>query len=343
MDPWHAGMMHVSMTVPTDDLRKAPTIYPELEALGYDRAFSFEAKHNPFLPLAVAAQHTERIQLGTAIAIAFARTPMTLANAGWDLQTITGGRFALGLGSQVRPHIVERYGMEWSRPAARMREMVLAIRAIWEAWETGDPLNFEGEFYRHTRMVPAFDPGPNPFGPPPILTAGFGPRMTEVAGEVSDGFLVHPLNTRRSLEELTVPAIARGAARAGRSPSDVELTCVTIIVTGRDETELDRSREAVRAQLAFYGTTPAYRPVLDLHGRGHLHQQLKARAKRGEWVQMAELIDDEFLEAVAVVGEPDAIAPALRRRLVGISDHVSLVNNRAPDSLHFAEVVAGLR
>lgn len=212
MDPWHAGMMHVSMTVPTDDLRKAPTIYPELEALGYDRAFSFEAKHNPFLPLAVAAQHTERIQLGTAIAIAFARTPMTLANAGWDLQTITGGRFALGLGSQVRPHIVERYGMEWSRPAARMREMVLAIRAIWEAWETGDPLNFEGEFYRHTRMVPAFDPGPNPFGPPPILTAGFGPRMTEVAGEVSDGFLVHPLNTRRSLEELTVPAIARGAA-----------------------------------------------------------------------------------------------------------------------------------
>jgi alkanesulfonate monooxygenase SsuD/methylene tetrahydromethanopterin reductase-like flavin-dependent oxidoreductase (luciferase family) len=131
--------MHVSMTVPTDDLTEAPTIYAELEALGYDRAFSFEAKHNPFLPLAVAAQHTERIQLGTAIAIAFARTPMTLANAGWDLQTITGGRFALGLGSQVRPHIVERYGMEWSRPAARMREMVLAIRTIWEAWETGGP------------------------------------------------------------------------------------------------------------------------------------------------------------------------------------------------------------
>jgi alkanesulfonate monooxygenase SsuD/methylene tetrahydromethanopterin reductase-like flavin-dependent oxidoreductase (luciferase family) len=146
--------MHVSMTVPTDDLTEAPTIYAELEALGYDRAFSFEAKHNPFLPLAVAAQHTERIQLGTAIAIAFARTPMTLANAGWDLQTITGGRFALGLGSQVRPHIVERYGMEWSRPAARMREMVLAIRTIWEAWETGGPARLSG------RVLPPHPDGP---------------------------------------------------------------------------------------------------------------------------------------------------------------------------------------
>jgi probable F420-dependent oxidoreductase len=335
--------MHVSMTVPTEDLRDVRTLYPALEKIGYDRAFSFEAKHNPFLPLAVAAEHTDRMQLGTAIAIAFARTPMTLANAAWDLQTITRGRFALGLGSQIRPHIEQRYGMPWSRPAARMREMVLAIRAIWAAWETGGPLDFDGEFYTHTRMIPAFDPGPNPYGPPPILTAGFGPRMTEVAGEVADGFLVHPLNTRRSLLELTVPAVERGAARAGRDPAAVELTCVTIVVTGRDEAELARSREAVRRQLAFYGTTPAYRPVLDLHDRGHLHDELKAGAKAGEWEPMAELIDDEFLEAVAVVGEPDAIAPALHRRLDGISDHVSLVNNRAPDPNHFAEVVAALK
>jgi len=335
--------MHVSMTVPTEDLREVPTIYPALERIGYDRAFSFEAKHNPFLPLAVASQHTDAMALGTAIAIAFARTPMNLANAGWDLQTITEGRFVLGLGSQIRPHVEQRYGMPWSRPAARMREMVLAIRAIWDAWESGGELDFRGEFYTHTRMVPAFDPGPNPYGPPPILTAGFGPRMTEVAGEVADGFLVHPLSTRRSLLELTVPAIARGAARAGRNPSDVELTCVTIVVTGRDEAELDRSREAVRAQLAFYGTTPAYRPVLDLHDRGHLHEQLKARAKQGEWDAMAELIDDEFLEEVAVVGEPEAIAPALRERLTGVSEFVSLVNNRAPDPRHFAEVVDALR
>lgn len=331
------------MTVPTEDLREVRTLYPRLEAIGYDRAFSFEAKHNPFVPLATAAEHTSTMQLGTAIAIAFARTPMTLANVAWDLQTLTGGRFALGLGSQIRPHIEQRYGMPWSRPAARMREMVLGIRAIWTAWETGEPLEFAGDFYTHTRMIPAFDPGPNPFGLPPILTAGFGPKMTEVAGEVADGFLVHPLNTRRSLLELTVPAIERGAARAGRDPTAIELTCVTIIVTGRDEAELARSREAVRQQLAFYGTTPAYRPVLDLHDRGHLHEELQVRSKRGEWVEMAELIDDEFLEAVAVVGEPEAIAPALRARLDGISDHVSLVNNRAPDPHHFAEVVAALR
>jgi probable F420-dependent oxidoreductase len=335
--------MHVSMTVPTEDLRDVRTLYPALEAIGYDRAFSFEAKHNPFLPLAVAAEHTDTMQLGTAIAIAFARTPMTLANAGWDLQTITAGRFALGLGSQIRPHVEQRYAMPWSRPAARLREIVLGIRAIWEAWETGGPLDFDGEFYTHTRMIPAFDPGPNPFGPPPILTAGFGPRMTEVGGEVADGFLVHPLHTRRSLLDLTVPAIERGAARAGRDPAGIELTCVTIIVTGRDEAELDRSREGVREQLAFYGTTPAYRPVLDLHDRGHLHEELKARAQRDEWREMAELIDDEFLEEVAVVGEPDSIAAALEVRLDGISDHVSLVNNRVPDPGHFAEVVTALK
>ena len=335
--------MHVSMTVPTEDLRDVPTVYPALEELGYDRAFSFEAKHNPFLPLAVAAEHTSHLQLGTAIAIAFARTPMTLANVGWDLQTITGGRFALGLGSQIRPHIEQRYGMPWSNPAARMREMVLGIRAIWEAWETGRDLDFDGEFYTHTRMIPAFDPGPNPFGTPPILTAGFGPKMTEIAGEVADGFLVHPLNTRRSLEELTVPAIARGADRVGRDPAEIELTCVTIVVTGRDEAELSRSREAVRRQLAFYGTTPAYRPVLDLHDRGHLAGALRSRAEDGEWASMGELIDDEFLETVAVVGEPSTIAPALRARLAGIADHVSLVNNRHPDPRHFAEVVTALK
>ncbi len=230
--------MHVSMTVPTEDLREVRTIYREIEAVGYDRAFSFEAKHNPFIPLAVAGEHTSSIELGTAIAIAFARTPMTLANAAWDLQTLTGGRFTLGLGSQIRPHIEQRYGMPWSRPAARMRELVLGIRAIFAAWQDGAPLSFAGEFYTHTRMIPAFDPGPNPFGPPPIFTAGFGPRMTAVAGEVADGFLVHPVNSRRSLQELTIPAIAEGAGRVGRSAAEIQVVCVTIVVTGRDEAEM---------------------------------------------------------------------------------------------------------
>lgn len=340
--------MHVSMTVPTDDLSTVRTLYRELEDVGYDRAFSFEAKHDPFVPLATAAEHTSTIGLGTAIAIAFARTPMTLANVGWDLQTLTGGRFTLGLGSQIAPHVTQRFSMPWSEPAARMREMVLGIRAIWDAWTDGTRLDFRGDFYTHTRMVPAFDPGPNEFGRPPILTAGFGPAMTAASGEVADGFLVHPLNTRRSLLELTVPAIERGLARAGRPAlsdpaSTFDLTAVTIVVTGRTEEELARSREAVRQQLAFYGTTPAYRPVFDLHDRGDLHPVLKARAAAGEWVEMAELIDDEFLGEVAVIGEPHEIAPLLRERLDGVTDRVSLVNNRAPDPRHFAEVVADLR
>ncbi|HMT25000.1 MAG TPA: TIGR03617 family F420-dependent LLM class oxidoreductase [Microthrixaceae bacterium] len=335
--------MHISITVPTDDLSLTRSIYPEIEAVGYDRAFSFEAKHDPFLPLAVAAEHTSRIELGTAIAIAFARTPMTLANIGWDLQALTGGRFVLGLGTQIAPHITQRFSMQWSEPVARLREMVAAIRAIWRSWETGERLSFAGRYYTHTRMIPAFDPGPSPFGAPRILTAGFGPQMTALAGECADGFLVHPLNTRRSLEQLTMPAIAEGLARAGRSRSDIEITAVTIVVTGRSEEEFVRSREAVREQLAFYGTTPAYRPVFELSGRGDLHVELKRRGAAGEWSAMSELIDDEFLAEVAVVGEPHEIAPQLRRRLGGITDHVSLVNNRAPDPRHFAEVVAQLR
>ena len=334
--------MHVRINVPTEDPRDARHAYPELERLGYDRAFSFEARHDPFVPLVVAAEHTDRIGLGTAIAIAFARTPMTLANTGWDLQAVTGGRFVLGLGSQVRPHVEQRYSMPWSRPVARLREMVLGIRAIWSAWETGDRLDFEGDFYTHTRMVPAFDPGPNPHGPPPIFTAGFGPRMTAVAGEVADGFLVHPFTTRRSLQELTLPALGEGAARVGRDPAELEVVCVTIVVTGRTEDEFVRSREAVRQQLAFYGTTPAYRPVLDLHGYGDLHPELKGLARQGRWDDMAGLVDDGLLGTIAVMGEPHEVAPAIRARLAGISDHVSLVNNRAPDPRHFAEVVADL-
>jgi probable F420-dependent oxidoreductase len=267
---------------------------------------------------------------------------MTLANAGWDLQAVTGGRFTLGLGSQIRPHIEQRFSMPWSRPADRMRELVLGIRAIWDTWQHGTPLDFRGEFYTHTRMVPAFDPGPSEHGAPPILLGAVGPAMTAVAGEVADGVLVHPVNTRRSLLELTLPALARGAARAGRPLGDLEVVCVTIVVTGRDEREMTRSREAVRSQLAFYGTTPAYQPVFELHGYGGLHPELRSLARDGRWDEMGALIDDELIETIAVVGEPHEIAGKVRRRLEGISDSVSLVNNRAPDPEHLAEVVSDL-
>lgn len=335
--------MHVSMTAPTEDLTQVRTLYPSLEEVGYDRVFSFEAKHDPFIPLAVAGEHTSKIELGTAIAIAFARTPMTLANTAWDLQATTGGRFVLGLGSQIRPHIEQRFSMPWTRPVARMRELVNGIRAIWNTWETDVPLDFDGEFYTHTRMIPAFNPGPNPYGAPRILTAGFGPQMTAVAGEVADGFLVHPVNTRRSLLELTLPALSEGARAAGRNLDGFEVVCVTIVVTGRTEAEFEHSREAVRAQLAFYGSTPAYLPVFELHGYGDLHPELKRMARDNRWREMAGLIDDDLIETIAVVGEPHEIAPRIRERLDGISDSVSLVNNRAPDPLHFAEIVADLR
>lgn len=331
------------MTVPTDDLAATRSVYPELERIGYDRAFSFEAKHDPFIPLAVAGEHTERLQLGTAVAIGFARSPMTLANVAWDLQTVTGGRFTLGLGSQIRPHIEQRFSMPWSRPAERMREMVLAIRAIWDSWSHGSPLDFRGEYYTHTRMVPAFDPGPNPFGRPPILLGGVGPAMTAVAGEVADGLLVHPVNTRRSLQELTLPALEEGARRAGRRIDDIEVVCVTIVVTGSDEEQFETSREAVREQLAFYATTPAYQPVFRMHGYGDLYPELTTLARQGRWSEMASLVDDELIDTIAVVGEPAQVASKLRDRLAGISGSVSLVNNRAPDPEHFAEVVERIR
>ncbi len=205
--------MRIATTVPTDDPSRSGEVFARLERIGYDTGFSFEAKHDPFLPLAVAAQTTSTLRLGTAVAIGFARNPMVLANVGYDLQQMTDGRFVLGLGSQIRPHIQNRFSEEWSHPAPRMRELVLAVRAIWDRWEGRSELRFEGDFYHHTLMTPAFDPGPNPFGPPPVFIGGFGPRMIEVAGEVADGLIVHPFNSRRSLEDLVVPALARGAPR----------------------------------------------------------------------------------------------------------------------------------
>jgi probable F420-dependent oxidoreductase len=233
--------------------------------------------------------------------------------------------------------------MPWSKPASRMRELVAGITAIWDAWESATTLDFRGDFYTHTRMIPAFDPGPNSFGRPPIFTAGVGPQMTAVAGESADGFLVHPVNSRRSLLELTIPALETGARRSGRLLEDLEIVCVTIIVTGRDEAQFAESHEAVRKQLAFYGTTPAYTPVFELHGYGELAPELRRLARDERWDDMATLIPDDLIETIAVVGEPHEIAAKLAARLKGISESVALVNNRAPDPEHFAEVVADLR
>ena len=336
-------MMQVFTTAPLEDPRDAGRLFARLEAIGYDGAFTFEAKHDPFLPLVLAADRTTRLRLGTAIAIAFARNPMTLANLGYDLQVMSGGRFLLGLGTQVRPHVERRFSAVWSHPARRMREMVLAIRAIWDRWEGKAELAFDGEFYHHTLMIPAFDPGPNPFGPPRIALGGFQPRMIEVAGEVADTFIAHPFTTRRALLEHTLPALERGLARAGRRRGDVEVICATIVAAADDEAALARRVAAVRKQLAFYGSTPAYRSTLECHGRGALHAELNALSKQGRWDEMASLIDDELLHAVAIVGPRREVAARLRSRLDGIADGVSLTNNRAPDPDHWSDVVADLR
>jgi probable F420-dependent oxidoreductase len=283
------------------------------------------------------------VRLGTAIAIAFARNPMTLAYLGNDLQLVTGGRFLLGLGSQVRPHVVNRFSAPWSEPARRMGEMVRALAAIWTSWETGEPLAFTGDFYRHTLMIPAFDPGPNPFGRPPVYVGGFGPRMVEVAGEVADGLITHPFTSRRSLQEVTLPALARGLAASGRTRADVHVVCATLLVTAGRDDELARLKDVARRQLAFYGSTPAYASTLECHGWGDLHPELNRLSKAGRWDDMAALIDDTVLETIAVVGPPDTITASLRSRLAGIADAVSLTNNRAPDPDHWAGIVAELR
>ncbi len=334
--------MRVYTTAPLEDPRDARALFPRLEEIGYDGAFSFEAKHDPFLPLALAAEHTRRLELGTAVAIAFARNPMNLANLAWGLQAISGGRFLLGLGSQVRPHIENRFSMPWSRPAARMRELVLAIRAIFACWEGRAELRFEGEFYRHTLMIPAFDPGPQPFGAPPIYTGGFGPRMTEIAGEVADGFIAHPFHSRRSLQQQVLPALERGLARRGRRRADFDLIAATLVVTADNERDFERSREAARKQLAFYGSTPAYRWTLDCHGWGELHVELNRMSKQGRWDEMPALISDQVLETIAVVGPRERIAQQLRERLDGVASAVSLTHNRCPDPEYWADSVAEL-
>ena len=335
--------MKVYTTAPMEDPRDARTTFARLEEIGYDGAFSFESKLDPFLPLALASEHTSTLRLGTAIAIAFARNPMNLASLAHGLQAISEGRFIFGLGSQVKPHIEKRFSMPWSQPAARMREMVLAIKAIFDAWEGEAPLDFRGDFYTHTIMIPAFDPGPNPFGPPPIFTAGFGPLMTAVAGEAADGFFAHPFNSRKSLLDNTLPALEKGLAQSGRSRSELEIICATLVVTADGDAEFERVKEAARKHLAFYGSTPAYLPTLACHGWDALHGDLNRMSKQGRWDDMAELIDDEILKTIAVVGPRNRIAALLQERLDGIADGVTITHNRAPDPAQWVDIVADLK
>jgi probable F420-dependent oxidoreductase len=306
--------MKIDAGVMTTDLGGVGARAKDLEAAGFDGIVTAEMSGDPFLPLLLAAEHTERIELMTSIAVAFARNPMIVANLSNDLQAFSKGRFILGLGSQIKPHIEKRFSMEWSKPAARMREFVLAMRAIWDCWYSGEKLSFRGEFYQHTLMTPMFTPTNNPHGAPPVVVAAVGPMMTEVAGEVADGMIVHAFTTERYLREVTMPAIERGRASSKQGGGDFELCYPAFIVTGNDEREWETMRAGVAKQLAFYGSTPAYRPVLECHGWGELQTELNTLSKRGEWDAMGERITDEILEQFAVVAEPDKVGGVLKAR-----------------------------
>ena len=313
------------------------------EDLGYDGWYALETKHDPFLGAAVAAERTDRVQIGTSIAVAFARNPMTVAVQANDVQLLSGGRFLLGLGSQIKPHITRRYSMEWSHPAPRMREFVLAVRAIWEAWATGGRLDFRGDFYTHTLMTPFFDPGPNPNGPPKIIMAAVGPRMTEAAGEVADGMFCHGFSTERYVREVTLPALRRGAEKAGRDLSDFEISAPSMIVAADTDAELDAGMAAVRQQIGFYGSTPAYRPVLELHGWGALQDELNALTKQGAWDKIADLIDDEILHTFAIVGTPEEAIEEARRRYGDVATRISIAVPQDADSDRWGALFERLR
>ena len=334
--------MKVDGGIPAD-LSKVAAAASRLEAEGYDGGWSAETNHDPFLPLVLAAEHTSQLELGTGIAVAFARNPMTVANVGWDLQGFSGGRFALGLGSQIQAHIEKRFGMPWSRPAARMRELVRAIREIWRVWRDGGRLDFRGEFYQHTLMTPFFDPGPNPHGPPKVFLAGVGELMTEVAGETCDGFLCHGFTTERYLREVTLPALERGLARSNRTLADLEVSGPMFVVTGTTEEQMAESAKGTRRQIAFYGSTPAYRGVLELHGWGDLQTELNVMSKQGEWAAMGELIDDEMLRTFAVVAEPDQLAADLHARYGDVVDRVSFYAPYQSDPATWLPVLEALK
>lgn len=314
----------------------------DVEDLGYDGLMMAEMKRDPFLPLAIAAEHTSRVEIGTSVAVALPRNPIHLAHIGHDLQTFSGGRCILGLGSQIRAHVENRFSAEWVHPAARMEELVLALQAIWRCWNEGVPLDFEGRFYRHLRMTPEFNPGPTGHGPPRVFLGAVGETMTEVVGTVADGLFVHSFATERFLRQVTLPALDRGLARSGRSREDLEVCVILFAINGRNDEEIERARDAVRHQIAFYGSTPAYRPVLEVHGWGELQSELNRLSKLGRWSEMAGLVPDEILAAFAVDASLDDVRAAVDRRYGNLVDRVALYAPYDHQPGHWARLIEKL-
>lgn len=294
------------------------------EELGFAGLWTNETKHDAFLPLAVAANETRRIELGTSVAIAFSRSPMETAQTAWDLQDLSDGRFLLGLGTQVKAHVTRRFSMPWESPAARLREYILALKAIWGSFQTDAPLRFEGEFYRHTLMTPFFNPGPIGHPEIPVYIAGVNTRLARLAGELCDGFHVHPFHSPEYVRRTVRPAIAEGAEAAGRDPGRVALATSAFVVAGENAEEAAEQRESVRSQISFYASTPTYRTVLEAHGWEGVGERLGGLAREKRWREMPALVTDEMLAAFSVEAAPDEIRAALEERYEGLIDRVAL-------------------
>jgi probable F420-dependent oxidoreductase len=305
-----------------------------LAAIGYDGVYTLEGSSDPFLPLVMASEHAPKLDIATGIAVAFPRNPMHLAYQAWDLQSFSKGRFMLGIGSQVKAHIEKRFGVEFSHPAARMREYIQALKAIFACWQEGERLDFQGEYYRHTLMTPMFNPGPNAFGPPPVLLGALGPLMTEVAGEVADGLIVHPFHSLPFLTDAALPAVTRGLAKSGRQRDDFTLQINAIVITGDTAAERAAATESVKGLLGFYASTPAYRPPMEAVGFGQLQPELNRLSKEGRWEDLGAQIDDSFLDAFATRGEPHEIAGKLLEKYGEHADRLAIyAPYAAPDKL----------
>lgn len=307
----------------TPDWHQIPDHIKKLEAEGFDGAGTAEMNHDPFFPLLLGAEHSEKIELHTGIAVAFARSPMVLANLGHDLNAYSRGRFTMGLGSQIRPHITKRFSMPWHAPAPQMKELIQAMRAIWASWYDGEPLKFEGEFYQHTLMTPAFTPENKEYGAPRVVLAAVGPIMTRVAAEVADGLIIHPFSNEKYIREVTMPAVEEGLARSGRKREDFEIIYSPFVISGKDEASFEAARAASKQRISFYGSTPAYKNVLAVHGWGDLQGELNVMSKQGKWQEMGELVTDEMLNTFGVMGEPDTIVPEIKKRFGDLVDRTS--------------------
>ncbi len=305
----------------------------QLEELGYDGLQIAEVTHDPFLPLVLAAHQTSKIELRTSIAVAFARGPMNLANVGHDLNALSKGRFVLGLGSQIRPHIVKRFSMPWHGPAKQMREMIEAINAIWDCWYDGKPLKYTGEFYQHTLMTPEFTPPNLAAGRPKVMLAAVGPLMVKTAARVADGIIIHPFCTEAYLKQVILPVLEEELTARGKTLDDFQIQYPAFMATGDTEEALNKSREAIRYRIGYYASTPAYKGVLDVHGWGDLQPVLNRMTKEGKWNELAEEISDEVLETFAAVGEPVPAARLIKKRFDGIVDRVTLDIRKSEQTL----------